>query len=116
MLLDLTAACDTINQNSLLSYLKFWFGLGGTVLKWFVSYLSNRCQAIKMGFTLSKQRKFIYGVPQGSVLGPLLFRFQLCAEDAQLLYKVCSCYTYPKLTPLAACQLPLYVQNCNIGL
>ena len=57
----------------LLGYLKSWFGLGGTVLKWFASYLSDCCQTIKIGSTLSELSKLIYGIPQGSVLGPLLF-------------------------------------------
>ena len=63
---------DTIDNNILLGYLKSWFGLGGTVLKWFASYL-NRCQTIKICSTLSALSKLIYGIPQGSVLGPLLF-------------------------------------------
>ena len=62
-----------MDHNILLSYLKSWFGLGGTVLKWFASYLSDRCQTIKIGSTLSELSKLIYGVPQGSVLGSLLF-------------------------------------------
>ena len=73
VLLDLSAAFDTIDYSSLLSYLKSWFGLGGTVLKWFASYLGDRCQVVKIGSTLSELSKLIYGVPQGSVLGPLLF-------------------------------------------
>ena len=64
VLLDLSAAID---HNILLGYLKSWFGLGGTVLRWFASYLSNRCQAIKIGSTLSELSNLIYGVPQGSV-------------------------------------------------
>ena len=73
VLLDLSAAFDTIDHNILLGYLKSWFGLGGTALRWFASYLRNRCQAIKIGSTLSELSNLIYGVPQGSVLGPLLF-------------------------------------------
>ena len=73
VLLHLSAAFDTIDHNILLGYMKSWFGLGGTVLKWFASYLSDRCQAIKIGSTLSELSKLIYGVTQGSVLGPLLF-------------------------------------------
>ena len=73
VLLDLSAAFDTIDHNILLGYLKFWFGLGGTVLRWFASYLRSHCQAIKIGSTLSELSNLIYGVPQGSVLGPLLF-------------------------------------------
>ena len=77
VLLDLSAAFDTIDHSILLSYLKSWFGLGGNVLKWFASYLGDRCQVVKIGSTLSELSKLIYGVPQGSVLGPLLFHFIL---------------------------------------
>ena len=73
VLLDLLAAFDTIDHNILLGYLKSWFGLGGTVIKWFASYLSDLCQSIKIGSTLSELSRLIFGVPQGSVLGPLLF-------------------------------------------
>ena len=73
VLLDLSATFDTVDHNILLGYLKSWFHLGGTVLRWFVSYLRNRCQAIKIGSTLSELSNLIYGVPRGSVLGPLLF-------------------------------------------
>ena len=54
VLLDLSVAFDTIDHNFFLGYLKSWFGLVGTVLKWFASYLGNRCQAIKIGSTLSE--------------------------------------------------------------
>ena len=43
VVLDLSSAFDTTDQNTLLGYLKSWFGLSGTVLNWFVSYLSNLC-------------------------------------------------------------------------
>ena len=54
VLLDLSAAFDTIDHNILLGCHKSWFGLGGTIQKWFVSYFSNHCQTIKIGSTLSK--------------------------------------------------------------
>ena len=73
VLLDLSATFDTIDHNILLSYLKSWFGLGGTVLKWFASYLGDRCQVVKIGSTLSELSRLIYGVRKGSVFGPLLF-------------------------------------------
>ena len=73
VLLDLSAAFDTIDHNILFGYLKSWFGLAGTVLKWFASYLSDQCHTVKIGSTLFELSKLIYGVPQGSVLGPLLF-------------------------------------------
>ena len=99
--MTLSAAFDTIDHNILLDYLKSWFGLGGTVLRWFGSYLRNRCKAIKIGSTLSELSNLIYGIPQGSVLGPLLFslyttplskiirlhpyiKFHFYADDTQL--------------------------------
>ena len=60
VLLDLSAALDTIDHNILLGYLKSWFGLGGTALRWFASYLRNRYQAIKIGSTLSELSNLIY--------------------------------------------------------
>ena len=54
VLLDLSATFDIIDRNILLGYLKAWFSLGGTVLKWVASYLSNHCQTIKIGSTLSE--------------------------------------------------------------
>ena len=53
VLLDLSAAFDTIDHTTLFGYLKSWLGLSGTILKWFVFYLSNRCQANEIGSTLS---------------------------------------------------------------
>ena len=73
VLLDLSAAFDTIDHSTLLSCLRNWFGVGGCVLKWFTSYLTDRYQSIKIGSTLSDVCKLLFGVPQGSVLGPLLF-------------------------------------------
>ena len=71
ILLDLSAAFDTIDHSTLLHCLQTWFGIGGSVLKWF-TYLSERSQSIKIGSTLSDLCKLLFGVPQGSVLGPLL--------------------------------------------
>ena len=92
VLLDLLAAFDSIDHNTLLGYLKFWFGLGGTVLKGLVSYLSNHCQDIKIGFTLSEQSKLIYEVPQESLLGPLLF--SLCTTPRMYTSQKCFCCSY----------------------
>ena len=75
VLLDLSAAFDTIDHTTLLNCLKLWFGVCGTALKWFTSYLSHRFQAIKFGSSLSELHEVLFGVPQGSVLGPLLFLY-----------------------------------------
>ena len=72
-LLDLSAAFDTIDHDILFNSLRDWFGVDGTVLRWIRSYLSNRKQKVKLGNSFSDVFSLPYGVPQGSVLGPLLF-------------------------------------------
>ena len=73
VLLDLSAAFDTIDHAILLTRLQKTFGLGGTVLNWFKSYLTNRVQCVKINKTFSCDKPLLFGVPQGSVLGPLLY-------------------------------------------
>ena len=70
--LDLSKAFDTLDHRILLSKLKY-YGIHGTALQWFESYLSNRSQYVVYEDTKSKQSPLLTGVPQGSVLGPLLF-------------------------------------------
>ena len=70
--LDLSKAFDTLDHKILLSKLEY-YGIKGTALKWFESYLSNRYQYVVYENTKSKQSPLLTGVPQGSVLGPLLF-------------------------------------------
>jgi hypothetical protein len=72
-LLDLSAAFDTIDHRLLLDRLKEWFGISDVALDWIASYLSDRCQLISIQNKLSIPMSLLYGVPQGSVLGPLLF-------------------------------------------
>ncbi len=72
-LLDLSAAFDTIDHAILLDRLKDWFGVSGDALKWIASYLSDRHQIINIQGNLSIPTSLLFGVPQGSVLGPLLF-------------------------------------------
>ena len=72
-LLDLSAAFDTIDHTILLSRLDDWFGVTGKALNWFESYLTGRCQRIKIGDCLSSKADLKFGVPRGSVFGPLLF-------------------------------------------
>ena len=72
-MLDLSAAFDTIDHKILLERLSSWFGIKGTVLSWLTSFVSDRTFSVKVLDNLSSSRSLEYGVPQGSVLGPLLF-------------------------------------------
>ena len=72
-LLDLSAAFDTLDHSILLNRLKESFGLDGTVLQWFQSYLSDRKQCVKINNKCSNDISLSFGVPQGSVLGPPLY-------------------------------------------
>ena len=71
--LDLSSAFDTIDHELLLSKLKKDFGISGNVLAWLNSYLKNRTFAVKVINVEGKPVLLLFGVPQGSILGPLLF-------------------------------------------
>jgi len=73
VLLELSAAFDTVEHGTLLSLMESSLGITGTVLNWFQSYLNNRTQKVSVGKSLSSLSNLQYGVPQGSVLGPILF-------------------------------------------
>ena len=101
--LDLSKAFDTINHEILLKKLKY-YGFADTPLKWFESYLHNRQQHVFFNGCYSTPKTLETGVPQGSILGPLLFliymndlkeacnRFFpiLYADDTGLVSSLCS--------------------------
>ena len=102
LLLDLSSAFDTVVHEILLSRLSERFGISGKALLWFRSYLSKRKQVVCVENQRSNSFDLQCGVPQGSVLGPILFTlytsplgdimrhhgvsFHLYADDTQIYY------------------------------
>ena len=88
LMLDLSAAFDTVDHNKLLQVLKNELGITGKAWKWFKSFLTGRCQRIKIGNEESYEVIIKFGVPQGSVLGPVLscsiFIYDHCTTQLEL--------------------------------
>ena len=124
VMLDMSATFDTIDHELLLQRpvqrLQHRHGIYGTVLNWFRSYLSNRTQLVRIQEVESSDKILLYGVPQGSVLGPLLFTLffapledvihaheldaMMCADDTQLYITIGSSDQRPiALSKLALC-------------
>ena len=121
ILLDLSAAFDTIDHNILLSRLQSRIGITDTALQWVKSYLSDRSQVIHLDGVSSDSCLLLFGVPQGSVGGPQKFTIysgplhdiakahglsiHMYADDTQI-------YLSFDLTPLSAEEAKSKLENC----
>ena len=122
-LLDLSAAFDTVDLEKLIQILKNHMHTNGTALKWFQSFLFGRHQKVKIGSTTSNLQETKYGVPQGSVLGPVLFNIYIrnlpsfiksfgfdtsnYADDTNTRLKFTLQFQYPNIYE----RLPLLLKN-----
>ena len=73
VLLDFSATYDTVEHGIMLTRLASRYGFSDSVLKWFSSYLSNRTHCVKVQEALSAPHNETCGIPQGSVMGPILY-------------------------------------------
>ena len=98
-LLDLSAAFNTIDHTILLDRLNVYYGISELALGWFRSYLSGRTHSVKIGSTLSHPALLQYGIPQGSVLGPILFSLYTTLSAQSFTPTVASIITSTPMTP-----------------
>ena len=89
--LDLSKAFDSVNHNILLDKLTY-YGIRNDALKWFESYLKDRVQYVSIEDQQSETLPLTYGVPQGSILGPILFLIYF--NDSQFAIEIAHLVLY----------------------
>jgi len=119
VLLDLSAAFNTIDHEIMLKHHDTDVEITGIALSWFRSYLSDRTQVVSCTDHLSFSTPITCGVPPGSVLGPLLFsiytrpleqiierhktQYHICANDTQLYMSFDPCDAQSAMARLNSC-------------
>ena len=88
LIIDLSAAFDTVDHTKLLNILCNELNIKGNALKWFKSFLSGRTQRVFVGSYISESLELSFGVSQGSILGPILFNIilYLCKFSIKCFY------------------------------
>jgi hypothetical protein len=123
-LLDMSAAFDCVDHNILLRRLQLRFGMAGDVINWFSSFLTGRTQQVVCNETMSAIQPVLFGVPQGSVLGPNLYvlytselesivglhgmKLHQYADDCQIYTSVSVADSSAAVSKLSACVAHLY--------
>ena len=122
VLLDLSAAFDTIDNSILLHRLEHYVGIKGTALRWLRSYLTDRTQVVVCKESKSKSYNLRFSVPQGSVLGLLLFAIYMlplgdiirryginfhCYADETDIYIPIRSYDSPEIQKVESCLIAI---------
>ena len=127
--LDFAKAFDTVNHNILLQKLEN-YGIRGLPLKWFTSYLHKRHQVVKLCNIYSDKLEIKCGVPQGSVLGPLLFliyindiyrtsnilKFHLFADDTSIFFSNKDVHTIKSVVNKELCSVSHWLSANKLSL
>nr|CAI5854689.1 unnamed protein product [Callosobruchus analis] len=113
IMIDLSKAFDSINHQLLISKLHH-FGFSESSVIWFSDYLSNRTQCVKVDGSVSALRDVSKGVPQGSILGPVLFT--LYVSDLNEVVKHCKMHSYADDTQLYLSYNPAKVLEASLNL
>ena len=89
VLLDMSAAFDTVDHDILLQRLHTQFGISSTVNTWFSTYIKNRTTKVSIKGDFSRHHVFNYSIPQGSIVGPLAFKSE--SDRQRVLSNLSSC-------------------------
>ena len=116
VMLDLSAAFDTVDYDKLLSRLSTCYGISGAVLEWFKSYLSERTQFVKINDSSCQSSRVTQGVPQRSVLDPILYSLYTSPLASIAREHDMNLHLYADDTQLYATFSPLSEENMEIAI